>query len=164
MTSCVHEWVKLLLPPVFSIILGGLVVQRFFARRANQAAFVDHIIKELGELRDNSLQYWALAAASDNREKIKTLEAQIKGRVLSLTSDLRCFAKEHRSICQCALNWVRRVQNHEGPEYLVTMLSLFDICTGGDFETEQHKADPSKYLPISSTISKVKSELLRLKL
>ncbi|MEQ1933889.1 MAG: hypothetical protein ABL962_08420 [Fimbriimonadaceae bacterium] len=169
--SCIPEWVKLFLPPLTTVLVGGVLVQSFFVGRANQAAFVDHIVKELGELRDDALEYWALALTQENRDDVRQLEARIKGRIHSLVSDLNHFRDVKRPIYRRALNWVCDLTpdwlpkpTQEGPRYVQAMLNVYEVCTDGDFETDQHQADPSKYLSICSTISKVKSELLRVKL
>jgi hypothetical protein len=171
MAGCIQEWVKLITPSLTTVVVGGFFIQRFFVRRANQAAFIDHIVKELGELRDNSLEYWACTLTAENRDDVKLLEAKIKGRVQSLMSDLNYFRHLHKPCYQRLRKWFCRTfrsneagQTDDGPSYIVAMLNVYDACTGGDFETDQHNADATKHLSICSSISKVKSELLRVKL
>ena len=173
MAGCIPDWVKLFIPPLTTVFVGGFLIQRFFVRRANQAAFVDHIVDELGELRSDALEYWAQALTPDTRDTVKQLEARIKGRVHSLVSDLNFFRNSRKQIHQRVWRWMRdkwftRLQhpttNDEGPSYVVAMLNVYEACTNGDFETDGHQASPEKYFPICSAISSVKSELLRIKL
>ena len=174
MAGCIPEWAKLFIPPLTTVIGGGVLVQRFFVGRANQAAFVDHIVEELCELRNDALDYWAKTLTDETRDIVKQLEARIKGRVHSLVSDMNFFRKIEKPIHQRALRWLHgkmlfcfRNPNpnyNDGPSYLIAMLDVYETCTDGDFETDDHQAEPSKYFAICSTISAVKSELLRVKL
>jgi len=173
MAGCIPELVKLFLPPLTTVLVGGFLIQRFFVGRANQAAFVDHIVGELGELRSDALDYWAKPLTPDTRDIVKQLEVRIKGRVHSLVSDLNFFRNSRRPFHRRAWRWMlkklsTRLQepniNDEGPDYVVAMLDVYETCTDGDFETDGHQASPEKYFQICSAISAVKSELLRLKL
>ena len=173
MAGCIPEWVKLFVPPLTTVLVGGFFLQRFFVGRANQAAFVDHMIDELGELRSDALDYWARPLTPETRDAIKQLEARIKGRVHSLVSDLNFFRNSRRPIYRRVWKWIRAkstadsqdpTSNGEGPAYVVAMLNLYEVCTDGDFETDGHQSSPAKYFPICSAISSVKSELLRIKI
>ena len=173
MCNEIPEVVRLVVPSLTTVFVGGVLVQRFFVRRANQAIFVDYMFKELGELRNDALEYWTQTVSDETRDKIKQMEAKIKGRVHSLVSDLNFFRKIQKSRYMRLLFWIfdrllkccqKAQPGKQGPGYLTAMLEVHAACTDGDFETEQHRADSSKYFPICSTISAVKSELLRIKL
>lgn len=171
MAGCIYEWVKLLAPSVTTVVIGSLFIQRFFAHRANQASFVDHIIKELGELRDDSLKYWSTTKNTTNSDEMKQLEGRIRGRTQSLISDISYFREHHTSWSQRALNFIRTEfpgffedSEDNAPNYITAMINVYEACTGEDFETDQHQADTSTYLAICLSISKTKSELMRVKI
>ena len=173
MCEAIEEWIKLVGPSLTTVALSGVLVQRFFVRRANQAAFVDYIVSELRDLRADALDYWAKSLSVDNHDQVKQLEVRIKGRVHSLVSELTFFGRWQTSLWRRTMSWISEKWPEwmpkggvaqGGPKYLVAMLELYDACTDGDFETEEHQANPAKYFPICSTISAVKSELFRTKL
>lgn len=173
MSATIPDWAKLIIPPLLTVSLGGFLVQRFFVRRANQAAFIDHLIEELVELRNESLDYWSKSTADDNRAEIKQLEGRMKGRIHSLVADLNYFRSAAEplrlKVAKKIGAWMpvclkRFLPDGEAPTYVVSMLEVYDACTGDGFESEPHLEDATKYFSICSKISTVKSELLRIKL
>lgn len=172
MADCVPELLKLFIPPLTTVVLGGIMVQRMFAHRSNQAAYVDHIIEELGELRKDALAYWSQATTDDSHNLIKQMEAHIKGRAHSLIIDLNHFRFSHEPLRSAAyktvrnkLSWFHKwLPEMPSPGYVTAMLEVYDACTGDGFETEPHLASPDKYFSICTSISLVKSELLKVKL
>jgi hypothetical protein len=172
MAECVPELLKLFIPPLTTVLLGGFFVQKIFAHRSNQAAYVDHIIEELGELRKDALAYWSQATTEDTHSLIKQMEAHVKGRAHSLIIDLNYFRCSHESFwCKAYtkirswLSWFHKwLPEKSSPGYITAMIEVYDACTGDTFETEPHQASPDKYFSICSNISLVKSELLKVKL
>lgn len=172
MSSCIPEFVKLLAPSITTVILGGVVVQRIFVHRANQATFIDHLIGELSDLRNEALDYWSQSTTSENHPQMRQLESRVKGRVHALVMDLNNFRdtqtpaylRLRRALTE-RIPFIRmRISQEETPGYITAMIELFEACTGDDFESDSHSANPSKYFTICSRVSTIKSELIKVKL
>lgn len=133
-------------PQLVAVILGGLLVQKFFVSRANEASLIDYLTKELDELRTDSLKYWNLNCESGNDNdtyEAQLLEQKMKGAIKSITSELSQYSKRYR-----------KKTNFDG-----LMVEVSDACTGGSFETAKRPRDRQRYLIVVNTINRVKSEL-----
>jgi len=161
---CISGFIKLIIPPAVSVFVGGIIIQRYFVRKSNQASFIDHIITELSDLRKDSLEYWSTSTTPDNEKNIKHLENRIKGLTHSILSDLNYFKQRADSKFWLWRFFYKTNPSKESTTYIVEMLDVYDICTGGDFESTKHSIDESKYFEICSSISKVKSELFKIKI
>ncbi len=129
------------------------------------------IIEELCELRDESLDYWSKSTTDETRDHCKQLENSLKGRLQSLIADLNYFRDARRLFPYQIANWLVTIVPKfavrfmpASPGYILAILEVYEACTGDDFETESRQANPAKYFSICSNISKVRSELLRIKL
>ncbi len=159
MSQCgfqVLDWIGAFLwyiaPSLVAVALGGLLVQWFFVRRANEAAFIDLLMKDLEMLRADSLEYWnTLAEGVDEKRRRQILAQKMKGTIKSLSADLRYYCRRY-----CA----RRER-----ELTELIAEISDACTGGEFEsTPSKKTDNGRYLMIINAIHRLKSELFRRKL
>ena len=81
---------KVIAPSLVTVLLGAVIVQRFFVSRANEATLVDYLIEELEDLRDDSLEYWNLTMDSDKDKKRQpVLTQKIKGNLRALNRLLK---------------------------------------------------------------------------
>lgn len=142
-------------PQLIAVLIGGLILQKFFVSRSNEAALIDRLIVELNELRSDALEYWNLDCTKgdkgekdEKRDRARLLEQKIKGAVQGLTSDLRYYSRRYR-------------RNTDFPPLMV---EVADACTGGQFESANKIAETSRYLTVVNAINRVKSELIRMKL
>ena len=142
-------------PALVAVLGTGILVQKFFVSRANQASFIDFLIKELDELRIDSLGYWTLdctegevADKEEKRARAKFLEQKMKGSIKSLSGQFEYFSARY----------------DKKTDFRALVGEVSDACTGGDFEVATKKADSSRYMVIINAINRIKSELLRKKL
>jgi hypothetical protein len=149
MWDCIFEIIKILGPPLITVGIGAVIVQRFFVSRANEAAQVDYLIKELEELQRNTLEYWNLPPAAEKTQG-GLLTQKIVGGLKALASDMRYFCERY---CKC-----------QSKKMEVLLANLHDACTGGDFDTNRRKIEKQRYIVIVNSINAVKSELFRRKL
>ncbi|HEY5910060.1 MAG TPA: hypothetical protein VJA21_05590 [Verrucomicrobiae bacterium] len=116
-------------PQVLAVILGGLIFQRYWVARTNESALIDHLAKELDELRNDCLQYWNLdLKTKENRPSGRILEQKIKGGIRNLNSDLRKYSERY---CKKA-------------KFDPLMVEVTDACTGGTFEGANRAPDPGR--------------------
>lgn len=145
------DFLKAIAPSLITVLLGAFVVQKFFVSRANEAALVDFLIKELEELRNDALEYWNLVADSkEDRERQAMVAQKIKGNLKALSADLRFYCERYS-------------RKHEA-HFSKLVTNLHDTCTGGDFESQRKKPDSQRYIIVVNAINGIKSDLLRQKL
>lgn len=145
------DLLRLITPPLLTVVLGAFVAQRFFVSRANEAAMVDFMVRELEDLRKDSLEYWTLPGDSkENKQRLTMLSAKMKGAIKALFADVNYY-------CQ-------RYCKKKEKELHGLVGELMDACTGGDFESAGKKVDTGRYLLVVNAINRVKSELHRRKL
>lgn len=133
-------------PQLVAVILGGLIIQKFFVSRANEAALIDYLMKELDSLRSDALEYWNLDCKNGGvecKEKALVLEQKLKGGIKSLTSELGQYSRRYR----------------KKADFRILMVEVSDACTGGNFECAKRTRDRQRYLMVVNTINRVKSEL-----
>lgn len=136
-------------PQVISVLIAGLIFQRYFVARSNESAFIDYLVEGLDELRSDALEYWNLEISPrTNREKGRILEQKIKGAIKSLTSELRNYSNRY----------CKRI------DFVPLMTEVADACTGGQFESASRAPDSGRCLPVVNSIHRVKWELMRRKL
>lgn len=149
--DAITDVLRLITPSLVTVLLGAFVVQRFFVARANEAALIDFLIKELDELRADALEYWTLPADTKEHKLRKVVLAQkIKGAIKVFSSDVGYFCHRY---CKKKTAEMERL-----------LVEVSDACTGGDFESSIGTVDPGRYISVVNTINRVKSELLRRKL
>lgn len=137
------------LPAVCGVLLGGLVVNRFFVRQANIAGFVDRACDRLRELKDLCAEYWTTLPSKSNRGECEIAEAKIKAGLLHVNALVGMLKGKYRCVS------------------LVTeasILKLHDDCTGGAFESQNRKPDKRQFLKIARSIDHLSAELMKLKL
>ena len=133
-------------PALTTVLLGGVIVQKFFVSRANEASLIDYLMKELDALRSDALEYWNLDCkngGAECKDKAQLLEQKIKGGIKSLSCDLEHYAKRYR----------------KKTNFVTLMVEVSDACTGGDFESNKRTKDRQRYLMVVNTINRVKTEL-----
>jgi hypothetical protein len=149
--DAVVETLRIIAPPLLTVVFGAYVAQRYFFSRANEAAMVDFMIRDLHELQKDALEYWALPSDSKENKQHQTVLAQIiKGAIKSISADVNYYCQRY-----C------KTKGREMDKFLEEVL---DACTGGDFESANKKVDTGRYLRVVNTINRVKSELHRRKL
>jgi hypothetical protein len=137
-------------PAVLALLGGSLVLQRYFITKANEANFIDAIIRDLESLKNDSISYWSRDASAENKSELEGLAQKIIGSVKALDADVKAYCRRY-----CAKRESELVQ---------FMVELADACTGGHFQTAKRKADSGRVLPITNCISRIKLELRKRKL
>jgi hypothetical protein len=136
-------------PSLVTVVLGSLIVQRFFISRTNHAKFIDDIVARICDLQADSLEYWNNdCAGAEKRERCTILEQKIKGSIRSLSADL----------AYCAERYGRP------EEFAQSLAELADACSGGDFESKNRKPDNARYLFVVNAANRLRSQLLRKKM
>jgi hypothetical protein len=137
-------------PSLVALIGGSLILQRYFVRKANEASLIEAIIKDLESLRADSISYWSTDPSDANKAELESLGQKIISAIRALESDLKAYSKRY-----CKKRY---------DEFVQMMVDVNDACTCGKFQTAKRKADSGRVLPVSNTISRVKSELRKQKL
>ena len=151
MSEFAIELIRVVGPPLITILLGGFILQRFFVSKANQSAFIDLLDNELCDLRSDCLEYWALLAkSSEEKQRAQLLAQKIKGGIKSIGVNIRHYSNRY---CKNKYNAFNEL-----------VVELSDACTGGDFESSRRKPDNSRPMVIINTISHIRAELFKGKL
>jgi hypothetical protein len=134
-------------PPVAGVIVGALIIQRYWVSRANESTLIAYLTKELTDLVDETLEYWSLDCSGDkksdeeNRQRAKVLEQRIKGDIKNLTASLIQYSKRY---CKSA-------------DFTLLMAEVSDACTGATFETLAKRGpDPGRYLTVVNAAHRVR--------
>jgi hypothetical protein len=156
MDTCIQiiTWLGKLLyhvsPSLVTVVVGSLLIQRFFVRKANIAHLIDKICQLMLELKENCASYWPVNQNSpDKRQDLHILEAKIKGDILQLEKSLQFIAEKYNV----------KIKNDTE-----LIMDLLDRCTGGGFETAKRKSDKERYLKIVNSVNKIHNELQKIKI
>jgi len=136
-------------PALVAVALGGLLVNRFFVRKANLGALVDRVCNSLDGLRDDCASYWTQDFTDAKKTDLDVLEAKIKGSVLHINTIVHLIEEKYGNV---------------PPAMCERILELQDACTGGDFESRKRKADKIRFMRIAACINKLTAHLQRLKI
>ena len=137
------------LPAVAGVLLGGLVINRFFVRKANVAGLVERACNLLDDLKDLCASYWTRDAAGIEAKEDAISEAKIKASLLQINALVTLLTQKYGPI----------------PESVKpAVLHLVSICTGGDFESRARKADRQNFMRVARAIDALAVELQKLKL
>jgi hypothetical protein len=144
-------------PALVTVVLGGVIVQRFFVSKANEATYIDEIIAQIDSIVTDVLEYWNLDPSdSEEQNRAHILEQKIKGGIRGLNSDVRYFSARY-----CTIK-ADRCHTEDDVNHLVTLLA--DACTGGAFESAGRTPDRERYLTCVNAAIKLKSNLMRQKI
>lgn len=155
LVDLLREWSPPLIwhiaPSLVTVIIGGLLLQRFFVGKANQAALIDALVKQMDQIQTDALEYWNLDIAVEaNRPRTSVLEQKIKGLLRALNADIDFFVSRY------------------GKQNRVLFRRLLEDvhikCSGGDFESKDRKIEPTQFLLIVNAVSNLKSALMMNKL
>ncbi|HEY5036127.1 MAG TPA: hypothetical protein VII74_03235 [Chthoniobacterales bacterium] len=148
--SSVSGFLYQISPSLLTLLVGSLILQKFFVSKANEAAFIDNLVGRLDALQADALEYWATDShpAGEPDTPLRILESRIKGGIKSLASDLAYYTERYG----------------ERHEFNRLLAELSDACSAGDFESTARKPDSARYILIVNAISRVRTELLRRKL
>jgi len=141
-------------PPIFGsicgVIVGGYIIQRYWIRKANESVLIDYLTKELGDLVDETLEYWSLdcsgtgAGPDEARKQARKLEPKIKAAIKNLGSVLRYYSD--RYCCDI--------------DFSQSMVEISDACTGGQFEVVKRSADSHRFLSVVNATTRIRSMLI----
>jgi hypothetical protein len=147
--SSIKDFLYHIAPSLVGVITGGVIFQKYYASRANEAAFIDYLFKEFDHFRADSLEYWNLECTeTKDQARARILEQKIKGTIRSLITDLMYYsARYHRKFSVTSL-----------------MVEVNHAATGGQFEVAKRPADGSRYAMVINSTNKLKSALIRRKL
>lgn len=139
-------------PALVIVLGGGFFLQWYFAKRSNESALIDSIMRTLDEIREDSLLYWFSDSAGKN-ENPKLLAQQIKGNLKTVYSMIQIYSDRYFS-------------KHE--EELETFVSrIFELTTSGNFESEKsekRESNPNNYIRITNATNEIRKLLLHKKL
>lgn len=137
-----------LLPALTTVVISGILIQRFYVRRANASAFVDNILKELQILRSDSISYWTVK--EEGKDSILT--SQMKASIQTIYSDLNYYCEQYKLKHNMKLIFENK------------LILLSDAATGGNFEQKSRKLDSSRCYKIVNAVNALRSELHKTKI
>jgi len=133
-------------PALVAVVLGGLVVNRFFVRRANRARLIECLCDDIAKLLSDCADYWSVDYSAEMKADHWVREARIKGAIVRLNSDIQLLCQKY---------------GIKTPDFCPLILELQEHCTGGEFESCRRKADRARYLRIVNSAKTITSELRR---
>ena len=138
-------------PALVIVLVGGFFLQWYFAKRSNESALIDSIMRTLDEIRNDSLQCCFPNSAGKNINQ-KLLDQRIKSNLRTVSSMIEIFTN-------------RYFFKHK--EELETFVSkIFELTTSGNFESEkseQREAKPDDYIRITNATNEIRKLLLHRK-
>ena len=147
------DYLRHVSPALLGVLLGGFIVQRYWIRRANEAAFIEYLSRELSDLVDETIEYWSLdcqAKTEDyqsNRRTSRKLEQKIKASIKNLNSLLLNYAERY----------CKKIA------FTPLMEEVLHACTSGKFETLARAADTDRFLMVINATHRVRMKLLERK-
>jgi hypothetical protein len=149
----VGNFVIYLSPSIVGVFVGGFLVQRYWAKKANESNLIEYLTKELNDLVDETLEYWSIDCsgtaqkADAERKSARKLEAKIKGAVKNLNSVISHYSERY---CKKKKDF-----------FTALMGEVNDACTGGEFEVKDRAPEAHRFLTIVNATTRVRVELLR---
>jgi hypothetical protein len=145
-----RDYLMYVSPPVVGVIVGGVVIQRYWISRANESTLIKYLAKELDDLVDETLEYWSLDCSGDkkideeNRQRARMLEQRIKGAIRNLNAALIRYSRRY---CK-------------NVDFTSLMVEVSDACTGDEFETVTKRGpDRGRYLTVVNAAHHVRWQL-----
>lgn len=135
------------------VLLGGIMVQRYWVKKSNESLIIEYLAKELSDLVDETLEYWSLdcqdtaGKPEENRQQARKLEQKMKGAIKNLHSMLRQYSERYRKRGQA--------------DFTSLMAEVNDACTGGDFEGAKRPPDRDRFLVVVNATHRVRWQLLQ---
>lgn len=134
--------------PIISVVLGailGFYLNRlhwkYTEQNKKEASLFEKLSKLISEIETLSVEYWIKDRDDDD---VKS-EVYIKSKILLLSNYIRNIKMTDKSI----------------KSYLEKFsLEIFDVITGGEFESSQRKASKSKAISISRKCTDINASLL----
>lgn len=147
LVKSIYAVVYQLLPSVFTVVFAGFFLQRFFVSRANEASFIDSLIKQMDDLRTDTLEYWNLdcTKTKENKMKARILEQKIKGAIKIIGSDVRYYSERYK----------------KGRDLNDLVAEISDSSTGGEFESATKRPDTGRYTLVVNSTNRLKSAFFR---
>ncbi|MBR3371151.1 MAG: hypothetical protein IKG52_11045 [Rhodobacteraceae bacterium] len=133
---------------VLGFIGGGIVTylaQNYIRIIDEDVKLLNDHIDDLETLEQSAIAYW-LSSAKHLSHEDKCLRARIYGAL---------------SVADCFRPSAERLLGCNGKEYFALDAELYDIATGGDFETQSKKMDPDRAAEIIKVAHKMRSVLRR---
>jgi hypothetical protein len=154
MLDRLRDYVIYVSPQLVGVIVGGLLIQRYWVQKANESSVIEYLTKELSDLVDETLEYWSIDCSTgdgvaERRREARRLEAKMKGAIHNINSVLGHYANRY-----CSRSYRKKV------DFSALMAEVNNACTGGTFEVAKRPADASRGWAVVNTIHKVKSQLL----
>jgi len=133
------------------VLVGGFLVQKYWAMKSTESSLIDYLTKELNDLADETLEYWSLdcsgtgKASDEIRQDARKLEQKIKGAIKSINSTLDQYGGRY----------CKKV------DFTPLMVEISDACTSGQFEEVNRPADRTRFLTVVNATQRVKAELFK---
>ncbi|HEV7301821.1 MAG TPA: hypothetical protein VGN72_20970 [Tepidisphaeraceae bacterium] len=143
-------------PVVTGVVLGGILVQRYWVRKSNEASLIQYLTDQIHRLVDETLEYWSIdcskgvTGVAENRIEAKKLAQKVKSTSQNLNGALSMYSAKYAA--------------KKSPEYIQLMADLHDACTNGNFEVEIRGADYHRFLHVVNAAHKLRFELNNRKL
>jgi len=116
-------------PQIVAVVFGGLLINRFFIRKANLSSAIDRACTLLEVVRENSARYWSEDYNKLNSEQ-PILEVKLKGTLIQLGAELDFISTKYGLPAE---SWETDLTN------------LYDVCTGGNFESAKRIAEKDRH-------------------
>lgn len=146
-TSEMIAWVadRLLAPALVSVLFAGtttLVIEWYRGRRDAVSRLTDTLRADLLATQELTLEYWSRRRAAG--------DAIVEAKIVAAQKEISFSLRLVHSVIDV-------VEIVDIDDYLG---NLFDLLTGGDFQSSRRKPDPTRVLRISSELSKLRHDIV----
>ncbi|WP_155914577.1 hypothetical protein [Asticcacaulis sp. AC460] len=135
--------------PTFAALLAGLItliVTTLFNIRSAQNEIVKDYLEDLKKIEDLSIQYW-LGDHEAKRDDLEKIAIELRAR-LTATGDFCQLVGKNGIVVAGFYSRFRKLDGQ-----------LFDLATGGSFQTAMMKADPATADQLIQILSEIRSLL-----
>lgn len=136
-------------PALTAVVLGSLLINRFFVRKANLANLVDTTCRTLDKIQQDCAEYWSQDYNKKDPRGMNALECRIKANLVRINGQVLLLGSKYSITLQ---------------NYPQLILELQDCCTGGNFESTLRTADKRRYFQIVNVVNRLSAELYKAKL
>lgn len=140
-------------PQVVGVLVGGFLVQRYWAKKSNESAIIEYLSKQLSDLVEDTLEYWTLDCggttkrSENSRHLARKLEPKLVGAIKNINSNLGQYCNKY---CK-----------KKKDDFDLLMVDVSDACTGGKFGVAKRAPDPDRFLYVVNTTHRLRWQLLK---
>lgn len=127
-------------------VVATILVQSYFRKLSDETALLNDLITDIGKIEDLAVRYWLAGAdepkvAALKATEDKALAAQLRGAVHATG----CFSASAEKVL------AKRVV-----EFRALDGRIFDLTTGGDFETKNRAPDYERVVAIMEACNEMR--------